>query len=166
MALEEIVREAVPSAAVETTPQGEIVVKVPATELLVTAERLKSAGFSYCASVTAVDRKAENLLELVAQIFRMQPKEPVVSLRTEVPRDNPEVQSLTSVWPTVNWHEREAFDMFGIRFLGHPDLRRILLPENWQGGHPLLKDFVDKRAPRPVVTLENYNRGIGGEPRG
>ena len=63
-----------------------------------------------------------------------------ITLKTEVARDNPHVASVESVWKTANWHEREAFDLFGIVFDGHPDLRRILLPDDWEG-YPLRKDY-------------------------
>jgi NADH-quinone oxidoreductase subunit C len=62
------------------------------------------------------------------------------TLKVEVNVDNPHVQSVESVWKTANWHEREAFDMIGIIFEGHPDLRRILLPDDWEG-HPLRKEY-------------------------
>lgn len=63
-----------------------------------------------------------------------------IVLKANVPADAPHVQSVESVWKTANWHEREAFDMFGIVFDGHPDLRRILMPDDWDG-HPLRKDY-------------------------
>ncbi len=63
-----------------------------------------------------------------------------ITLKVDVPADNPHVQSVASVWRTANWHEREAYDMFGIIFDGHPDLRRILMPYDWVG-HPLRKDY-------------------------
>jgi NADH-quinone oxidoreductase subunit C len=62
------------------------------------------------------------------------------TLKVEVTVENPHCQSVESVWRTANWHEREAFDLFGIVFDGHPDLRRILLPDDWEG-HPLRKDY-------------------------
>ena len=61
-------------------------------------------------------------------------------LRVWVSGRDPVADSVTPVWPTANWHEREIFDLFGVRFAGHPDLRRILLPEEWEG-FPLRKDF-------------------------
>ncbi len=64
-----------------------------------------------------------------------------VSLRVSVPREEPEVESVESVWKTANWHEREAYDMLGFKFLHHPDLRRILMPYDWPGGYPLRKDY-------------------------
>ncbi|MCF8259370.1 MAG: NADH-quinone oxidoreductase subunit C [Melioribacteraceae bacterium] len=65
-----------------------------------------------------------------------------VNLRVKVQKDKPEVESVENIWKTANWHEREAFDMIGIKFLNHPDLRRILMPEDWEeGSHPLRKDY-------------------------
>jgi NADH-quinone oxidoreductase subunit C len=63
-----------------------------------------------------------------------------IVLKTEVADTDPHVASVESVWKTANWHEREAFDMFGVVFDAHPDLRRILMPDDWQG-HPLRKDY-------------------------
>lgn len=62
------------------------------------------------------------------------------TLKVEVPADSPNIPSVESVWRTADWHEREAFDLFGIVFTDHPDLRRILLPEDWEG-HSLRKDY-------------------------
>ncbi len=62
-------------------------------------------------------------------------------LKTSTPRENPEVNSVESIWRHADWHEREAYDLFGIIFLNHPDLRRILMPYDWEAGHPLRKDY-------------------------
>lgn len=65
-----------------------------------------------------------------------------VTLKVAAPRENPEVESVENVWKTADWHEREAYDMVGIKFLNHPDLQRILLPYDWEeGSHPLRKDY-------------------------
>ena len=64
-----------------------------------------------------------------------------ITLKVDVPTDNPKTQSVESVWKTANWHERECYDLFGIVFEGHPDPRRILLPDDWVG-YPLRKDYV------------------------
>ena len=69
-------------------------------------------------------------------------------LKVRVPEDDPTVQTVTSVWPTANWHEREVYDFFGVVFDGHPDLRRILMPEEFQW-HPLRKDY-------PVRGYEDF----------
>lgn len=64
-----------------------------------------------------------------------------ITLKVSIPRENPQVESVYNIWRTSDWHEREAFDMFGIIFQNHPDLRRILMPYDWEAGYPLRKDY-------------------------
>ncbi len=64
-----------------------------------------------------------------------------VLLKVSLSRENPVTESVESVWKTADWHEREAFDMFGIKFLNHPNLTRILMPDDWEAGYPLRKDY-------------------------
>jgi len=64
-----------------------------------------------------------------------------LTLKVSVPRENGEAESVESVWRSADWQEREVFDLLGIKFLNHPDLRRILMPEDWEAGHPLRKDY-------------------------
>jgi len=73
-----------------------------------------------------------------------------LELHVAVPRSKPIVDTVSDVWPAADWHEREAFDLMGIRFEGHPDPRRILLPDDWVG-HPLRKDYVDSIENHPNV---------------
>ena len=63
-----------------------------------------------------------------------------IRLKVRVPEEDPRIDSVSSIWQTANWHERETYDLMGITFEGHPDLRRILLPEDWEG-HPLRKEY-------------------------
>lgn len=63
-----------------------------------------------------------------------------IRVKARVPEEDPRIDTVSSIWQTANWHERETFDLMGIIFDGHPDLRRILLPEDWEG-HPLRKEY-------------------------
>jgi NADH-quinone oxidoreductase subunit C len=100
-------------------------------------------GYEYLDCLSGVDWIADKEMEVVYNISSLrQPGK--ITLRVRVPRDEPFLRSVVPLWGTANWHEREAFDLLGIRFEGHPDLRRILLPEDWIG-HPLRKDYRDER---------------------
>ena len=104
---------------------------------------LKGMGFDYLNCLSAVDRIASGELEVVYNLSSLsQPTK--VLMRVRVPREDPIIRSVVSLWSTADWHEREAFDMMGIRFDGHPDLRRILTSEDWVG-YPLRKDYQDER---------------------
>lgn len=104
---------------------------------------LKGMGLDYLNCLSAVDRIASGELEVVYNLSSLLlPTKALV--RARVPREDPIIRSVVSLWGTADWHEREAFDMMGIRFDGHPDLRRILLSEDWVG-YPLRKDYQDER---------------------
>jgi len=101
---------------------------------------LHGMGFEYLNCLSGVDWKDRFEVVYDLSSLRFPAK---VHLRATTPHDDPRVRSVASLWATANWHEREAWDLLGIRFDGHPDLRRILLPEDWVG-HPLRKDYVDE----------------------
>ncbi|MDE2059821.1 MAG: NADH-quinone oxidoreductase subunit C [candidate division NC10 bacterium] len=104
---------------------------------------LKGIGFDYLNCLSAVDRIASGELEVVYNLSSLSLPTKVL-VRVRVPREDPIIRSVVSLWGTADWHEREAFDMMGIRFDGHPDLRRILTSEDWVG-YPLRKDYQDER---------------------
>jgi NADH-quinone oxidoreductase subunit C len=96
--------------------------------------------FVRLSTVTAVDRyPSEPRFEVVYHLHSIERKERV-RLKCRLAGPNPEIESVTGVWSGANWYERELFDLFGIRFLNHPDLRRIMMPDDWEG-HPLRKDY-------------------------
>ena len=117
------------------------VARVPADDWLAFAARAKEAGFEVCVDITAVDwmRQRPERFEVVANLLSMSEKKRL-RMVTTAGRENPTVASLTAIWPGVGFAEREVYDMFGIQFDGHPDLTRILMPDEWEG-HPLRKDF-------------------------
>ena len=99
--------------------------------------------FDSLSCVTAIDFGEETgQLEVIYTLYSI-PFHITMHLRVLVNREKPEVPSVCSIWKTADWHEREAYDFFGIQFLGHPNLTRILLPADWEG-HPLRKDYVEQ----------------------
>jgi NADH-quinone oxidoreductase subunit C len=125
---------------VTLAPSGDLVVTVGRERLLAVCRYLKDEqGFDYPILVTGVDRN--DGLESVIHLGQMTSPR-VVVLKTPVTYDDPRVPSVTSVWAGADWHERESYDLMGIRYEGHPDLRRILLPDEWdEYPHPLRKEF-------------------------
>jgi NADH-quinone oxidoreductase subunit C len=96
--------------------------------------------FNYLSDLTCVDwYPSQPRFEVVYGLLSI-PKKERVRLKVRLDNDSPAVESVTSVWPGANYFEREIFDLFGIRFNGHPYLRRIQMPETWEG-HPLRKDY-------------------------
>ena len=96
--------------------------------------------FERLSTVTAVDRyPSAPRFELVYHLHSVSRNERL-RLKCRIGGENPEIDSATAVWRSANWYEREVFDLFGVGFRNHPDLRRILMPEDWEG-HPLRKDY-------------------------
>jgi NADH-quinone oxidoreductase subunit C len=95
--------------------------------------------FDYCVDITAVHYpKREKQFDVLWNLYSF-PRNERVRVKTQI-ADGASIPSSVSIWPTANWLEREVYDMFGIKFDGHPDLKRILLPDGWKG-HPLRKDY-------------------------
>jgi NADH-quinone oxidoreductase subunit C len=96
--------------------------------------------FNFLSDVTCLDLYPEDPRFEVAYHLLSHSRKERVRLKVQLRGDDPTLESITSVWPAANFFEREIFDLFGVRFSGHPNLRRILMPENWEG-HPLRKDY-------------------------
>jgi NADH-quinone oxidoreductase subunit C len=123
---------------------GEITIIVPRDQIVAICGYLKTAPgleFNFLADICGTDRgpEEEPRFEVNYHLFSIQ-KHHRLRLKVLLNEDDPHVQTVTGVWRTANWHERETYDLFGIVFDGHPDLRRILLPDDWEG-HALRKDF-------------------------
>jgi NADH:ubiquinone oxidoreductase subunit C len=120
-------------------------IEVKPEDLKMTLEHLKAEGFIYFSFLTAVDT-----LKTFVLFYRLVNPETgnCAMVRTEIDRENPEIESVIELYKGANWHEREVYDLFGITFKGHPELRRILLYEGFEG-YPLRKDWsnpeIEKR---------------------
>ncbi len=106
-------------------------------------------AFDLLLDVTGVDRlrlpESSPRFEVVYHVYSLQHRRRLrLKVRVE---DGQALPTVTGIWPTANWHEREVYDLFGVPFDGHPDLRRILMPEDWEG-HPLRKDYPAEASPK------------------
>lgn len=129
--------------------RNEMTLLVGACDLLRICRHLKEDPgllYDFLSDLTAVDRFGDHpRFEVIYHLYSLQYK---WRIRLKVQVDEGEaVPSVTSVWGAANWHEREVFDLFGISFTGHPDLRRILMPEGWEG-FPLRKDYPVQASPK------------------
>lgn len=127
---------------------GDATMGVERDQLHEIASELNDIGFDRLSMVTAVD-----YAEHVVMVYRLKSRtlSAALYLKTQVPHDDMRVASVVDLWPTANWQEREVYDMFGVRFEGHPDLRRMHLPDDFVG-HPLRKDYDDPR----VIARPDY----------
>ena len=119
---------------------GEASFVIEAESLLPVVQKIREMGFERLSDITTVDYLTEEPRFHMVYQFTSIKNQATLSLRVKVSGLNPAVESVEGVYPSANWKEREAFDMFGIDFKNHSDLRRILMPADWEG-HPLRKDY-------------------------
>jgi NADH-quinone oxidoreductase subunit C len=120
--------------------RGELSLTVESGTILEAAQALQETGYNFFEDMTAVDWfPAVPRFQLSYHLLSHAYKERI-RLRALVEEANPELPSITPAWPAANYYEREVFDLFGIRFTGHPNLRRIMMPDEWEG-YPLRKDY-------------------------
>lgn len=161
---EELVRLGGPTAVREEVDMPGPVIRVEAAHIRAVMECLHRGDFASLMSLAGIDYqgfkpvpefdgKLGVIYHLFSPLHRLK-----VAIRVLLPREAPALPSVADLWPTANWHEREAFDLFGIAFEGHPDCRRILLPEDWVG-HPLRKDY---EMPTEYRGIRHREEPIGG----
>jgi NADH-quinone oxidoreductase subunit C len=141
-AIKEQLRDAVEDVKVDRKDRVSIIAsRETVTEV---AAWLQRAGLDHTLAVSGVDHPWENHLDVVyllSSYSREDFKRLVVSLKIHLSRENPSLPSLTPVWESANFFERETYEMFGVNFEGHPNLSKLLLQDNWDGPPPLRKDF-------------------------
>jgi NADH-quinone oxidoreductase subunit C len=106
-------------------------------------------AFDCLSNESGVDYK--DRIEVVYHLFSYQHRHQIV-LKVKLPREDPQVPTLENVWKSANWMEREIYDLLGVNFTGHSDMRRLLMPEDWIG-HPLRKDFVEPQEYHGISTV-------------
>ena len=136
--------------------------KVSPTSIVGVCSQLKdekSLDFQVLSDLTAIDFPKDDQLKVVYHLYSYSARHQIV-LKVDLDRETPRITTVESVWKVANWFEREVYDLFGVVFEGHTDLRRIMLPEDWVG-HPLRKDFVEQeeydgiRTEREPLVPEN-----------
>jgi NADH-quinone oxidoreductase subunit C len=140
-----------PAALLEATAAvaGPLEVEDPATPWVVSLDRIHSVlealrddprlSMKSLMNLTAVDRPDQGQIEVVYHLCSLEHHHEV-AVKTLCDRASPQAPTAVDLWPSADWFEREVYDLFGVVFDGHPDLRRILCPDDWKG-HPLLKDY-------------------------
>jgi len=134
----EELKQSLPSSVISTGMQiNKPLAVIKKEDILPVASKVKEMDFDQLSVITGIDY--QDRFEVIYNFFSYRKKENLV-LKVILDHDSPAVDSLTSLWKGADWLERETYDLVGIKFTGHPNLTRILLPEGWQG-HPLRKDY-------------------------
>ena len=145
--IKELVEEKLPGAVdgedLQSSPQALFIKQSKIHSVCEFLHAHSKLYFDSLSCLTGLDNGEEiGTIEIVYNLYSI-PFDIHLMLKVKLDRDQAEVESVSNIWRAASWHEREAYDLVGIRFINHPDLRRILLPDDWEG-HPLRKDYVEK----------------------
>lgn len=156
--IEEKLKKEFPKAVLEaSTFRNELTVFIAKDSIVEVSKFLRDdpdLNFDFLSDLCGVDKTpSDNTLEVVYHLYSIN-KNHRVRLKAKVPTSKPNISSVVDVWKTADWHEREAYDLVGIIFDGHPDLRRILTPDGFEG-HPLRKDYPLKGRQSQTMKSEN-----------
>ncbi len=145
------------------TPQALIINPNSIVEVCAFLHANPKTYFDQLACLTGLDNGPEaGTMEVIYNLYSI-PHQLSLMLKCVLDRTKPEIDSVCEIWRTANWHEREAFDLVGITFLNHPDLRRILLPADWEG-HPLQKDYTEQEKYHGItVVYDRDDESMGKE---
>lgn len=157
--VKEIIASVVGEEGSVDTNATPVSITLPAAKLLQVCEQMykhPDLFFDTLSCLTGLDNGRETgTMEVVYNLYSI-PFNHHLMLKVILPREKPEIDSVVSIWRTANWQEREAFDMYGIVFNKHPDLRRILMPADWEG-YPLRKDYVQQEEYRGITVKSEIN---------
>ena len=134
--------ELLPAATFDETGEW-LNMNIGINDFLKTAELLRNnpeLNFDYVFCLTCIDFKTH--LTMVYHFESTKYRHQVV-MKVQLDRNKPEIETISHIWRTAEFHEREMYEMFGVNFLNHPDLRLLILPDGWEGRNPMLKDFED-----------------------
>ena len=136
------ITELLPTAAFEEGGEW-LTINIEPKDWLPLAQQLRnndSLYFDYLYCLTCIDWKTH--LTMVYHLSSTKYRHNIV-IKSKLDRSNPEIETVSQIWRTAEFHEREVYEMFGVNFLNHPDLRLLILPDGWEGRNPLRKDFED-----------------------
>ena len=136
------ISELLPSAAFEEGSEW-LSINIESKDWLQIAKQLRndeSLFFNYLFCLTCIDWKTH--LTMVYHLTSTKYRHNIV-IKSKLDRNNPEIETVSHIWRTADFHEREVYEMFGVNFFNHPDLRLLILPDGWEGRNPMRKDFED-----------------------
>ena len=136
------ITELLPAATFEEGGEW-LTINIEPKDWLPLAQQLRnddSLYFDYLFCLTCIDWKTH--LTMVYHLSSVKHRHNIV-IKSKLDRSNPEIETVSHIWKTAEFHEREVYEMFGVNFLNHPDLRLLILPDGWEGRNPLRKDFED-----------------------